>query len=152
MKILWDLKILWELVSRWVKFCEILSHSVRYGMYVTGVLKFRIQELQALYYLGSKKQRPWSDCADVQAVLRLYCLHMAYTGFLMTRLKCNHFFHIKKKYFWGIKTEKVLNWDCSCKCQITCSRLCKIHNWNLNQRTDQWSCKRSPDTWSWYIF
>ena len=27
-------KILWELASRWVKFCEILSDSVRYGMYV----------------------------------------------------------------------------------------------------------------------
>ena len=26
-------KILWELASRWAKFCEILSHSVRYGMY-----------------------------------------------------------------------------------------------------------------------
>ena len=26
-------KILWELASRWAKFCEILSHSGRYGMY-----------------------------------------------------------------------------------------------------------------------
>ena len=26
-------KFLWELMSRWAKFCEILSHSVRYGMY-----------------------------------------------------------------------------------------------------------------------
>ena len=26
-------KILWKLASRWAKFCEILSHSVRYGMY-----------------------------------------------------------------------------------------------------------------------
>ena len=25
----------WELASRWAKFCEILSHSVRYGMYDT---------------------------------------------------------------------------------------------------------------------
>ena len=25
--------MLWELASRWAKFCEILSHSVRYGMY-----------------------------------------------------------------------------------------------------------------------
>ena len=24
-------KILWELASGWAKFCEILSHSVRYG-------------------------------------------------------------------------------------------------------------------------
>ena len=24
---------LWELLSGWAKFCEILSHSVRYGMY-----------------------------------------------------------------------------------------------------------------------
>ena len=28
------LKILRDLASRWAKFCEILSHSVRYGMYV----------------------------------------------------------------------------------------------------------------------
>ena len=27
-------KILWELASRWTKFCKILSHSARYGMYV----------------------------------------------------------------------------------------------------------------------
>ena len=27
-------KILWDMASRWAKFCEILSHSVRYGMYV----------------------------------------------------------------------------------------------------------------------
>ena len=38
LKILLDLIILWELASRWAKFCEILSHtilshSVRYGMY-----------------------------------------------------------------------------------------------------------------------
>ena len=26
-------KILWELASRWAKFFEILSHSVKYGMY-----------------------------------------------------------------------------------------------------------------------
>ena len=24
---------LWELPSRWAKFCEILSHSVKFGMY-----------------------------------------------------------------------------------------------------------------------
>ena len=28
-------KILWELVSSWAKFCEILSRSVRYDMYAT---------------------------------------------------------------------------------------------------------------------
>ena len=27
-------KILWELASGWAKFCEILSHGVRYGMYM----------------------------------------------------------------------------------------------------------------------
>ena len=26
-------KVLWELAFRWAKFCEILSHSVRYGVY-----------------------------------------------------------------------------------------------------------------------
>ena len=33
LKILWDFKILWESAFRSAKFCEILSHSVRYGMY-----------------------------------------------------------------------------------------------------------------------
>ena len=33
MKILWDLKILWKTGSEGPKFSEILSHSVRYGMY-----------------------------------------------------------------------------------------------------------------------
>ena len=32
-EILWDLIFLWELPSIWAKFCEILSHSVWYGMY-----------------------------------------------------------------------------------------------------------------------
>ena len=27
------LKILWELAFRWAKFCEIVSHTVRYSMY-----------------------------------------------------------------------------------------------------------------------
>ena len=35
------------------------------------ILKFGI------YKLGSEQQRRWSDCADAQADLRLYCLHMA---------------------------------------------------------------------------
>ena len=33
------LEFLWELPSRWAKFCEVLSHSVRYGMYVKEMLK-----------------------------------------------------------------------------------------------------------------
>ena len=33
LKILWDLKILWESAFRKARFCEILSHSVRFGMY-----------------------------------------------------------------------------------------------------------------------
>ena len=34
LKILRDLKILWESAFKMTKFCEILSHSVRYGIYV----------------------------------------------------------------------------------------------------------------------
>ena len=33
LKIQWDLKILWESAFRRVKFCEILSCNVRYGIY-----------------------------------------------------------------------------------------------------------------------
>ena len=31
-------EFLWELLPRWAKFCEILSHSVRYGMYAEELL------------------------------------------------------------------------------------------------------------------
>ena len=34
-------------------------------------LKFWLQTLEALHYLGSEQQRRWSDCADAQADLRL---------------------------------------------------------------------------------
>ena len=37
------------------------------------VLKFQLQNLEILYYLSSEQQRRWSDCADVQADLRLCC-------------------------------------------------------------------------------
>ena len=37
LKILRDLKILWESAFGRAKFCEILSHSVRYGIYVKQI-------------------------------------------------------------------------------------------------------------------
>ena len=40
------------------------------------VLKFRLYDLEILYYLSSEQQRRWSDCADAQADLRLCCSHM----------------------------------------------------------------------------
>ena len=48
--------------------------------------KFWIQKLEVLYFPDSEQQRCWSDCADAQADLRLFCWHRAKTGFLMTRL------------------------------------------------------------------
>ena len=36
------------------------------------------------YYLSSKQQMCWSDCADAQADLHLCCLHMQSAGFLKT--------------------------------------------------------------------
>ena len=50
-------------------------------------MKLQRKELEILYYLGSEQQRRWSDCADAQADLRLCCLHMTWTGFLITWLK-----------------------------------------------------------------
>ena len=38
MKILWDLKILWETGPEGPKFCEILSHSVRIGTYAPDTI------------------------------------------------------------------------------------------------------------------
>ena len=42
---MWDLNCLWELPSRWAKLCEILSHSVRYGIYANGRSNFRINTI-----------------------------------------------------------------------------------------------------------
>ena len=55
-------------------------------MRLAKVLKFRLQQVEVLYHPGSKQQRRWSDCADAQPDLRLCCLHIAKTGFLMMRL------------------------------------------------------------------
>ena len=41
------------------------------------ILKFWINKLEVSFCLGSEQQRRWSDCADVQADLRLCCSHMA---------------------------------------------------------------------------
>ena len=40
------------------------------------VLKFRLYNLEILYYLSSEQQRRWSGSADAQADLRLCCSHM----------------------------------------------------------------------------
>ena len=39
-------------------------------------LKFWVQKLETLHYLGREQQRRWSDCANAQADLRLCCSHM----------------------------------------------------------------------------
>ena len=39
-------------------------------------LKFWLQKLETLHYLGSEQQRRWSDCVDMQTDLRLCCSHM----------------------------------------------------------------------------
>ena len=41
------------------------------------ILKFRRYRQEVSFCLGSRQQRHWSDCADVQADLRLCCSHMA---------------------------------------------------------------------------
>ena len=41
------------------------------------VLKFRLYQVEILYYPGCEQQRRWSDCMDAQADLRLCCSHMA---------------------------------------------------------------------------
>ena len=45
------------------------------------VLKFRLQNLEILYYLSSEQQRRSSDCADAQADLCLCCSHMTWHTF-----------------------------------------------------------------------
>ena len=41
LKILPDLKILWESAFKRAKFCEILSNSVRYGIYVKQICRYQ---------------------------------------------------------------------------------------------------------------
>ena len=55
-----------------------------------------------LYFVGSEKQRCWSDCTDGQAVLQLCCLQ-----FLATRLKMASISKIK------ILKIKILAENCS---------------------------------------
>ena len=45
------------------------------------ILKFRIYKLEVSFWLSREQQRCWSDCADAQADLPLYCLHLAYDTF-----------------------------------------------------------------------
>ena len=40
------------------------------------VLKFRLQQVEVLYYPGSEQQRHWSDYVGAQNDLRLCCLHI----------------------------------------------------------------------------
>ena len=69
-------KILWELASRWakfceIKFCEILSHSVRYGTYAVGQSWSNFtcsitrggERLHVLRQIGSKCWCPWQQKA-----------------------------------------------------------------------------------------
>ena len=44
-------------------------------------MKLWICQLEILFYLGSEQQIRWSDCADAQADLRLYCSIWHKTGF-----------------------------------------------------------------------
>ena len=48
-----------------------LNRSVQLMMRLARVLKFRLWQVEILYYPGSEQQRRWWDCADEQADLRL---------------------------------------------------------------------------------
>ena len=50
------------------------------------VLKNWFLQVWVSYYVSSKQQRCWSDCADAQADLHLCCSHTAKKGFFMTWL------------------------------------------------------------------
>ena len=54
----------------------------------TQSLKFRHSKHRLSHYLGSKKQRRWSDCPDAKADLCLFVVNVWHkTGFLMMWLK-----------------------------------------------------------------
>ena len=56
------------------------------------------------YYLSSKQQMCWSDCADAQADLYLCCLHMQSAGYLKTRLKLLliTFFRLRNEWYFNV--------------------------------------------------
>ena len=56
-------KILWELPSRWAKFCEIVSHSVRYGMYGNPFQARKILIYLCLSYIYHKNSKDSKDYA-----------------------------------------------------------------------------------------
>ena len=51
-------------------------------------LKFWLQKLETLHYLGSEQQRRWSDCVDAQADLTFVVRIWHKTHFLMAGLNC----------------------------------------------------------------
>ena len=63
---------------------------------LTRVLKFRLYNLEILYYLSSEQQRRWSDCTDAQSDLRLCCSHMTWDTFSHGPA------HMKKCWMWFI--------------------------------------------------
>ena len=85
-------KILWELASRWAKFCEILSHSVRYGMYVQDIFFLSVKNIFWKVY---------------QAVLKLEFVFYMKTDCLPAigvMLLC-------KVYYRGVQTQKISKAD-----------------------------------------
>ena len=76
LKILWDLIFLWELPSRCAKFCEILSHSVRYGIYGTTFTDCRFSLLfpRILYKADSKEKGQCTGCLGLHIFLTLSTL------------------------------------------------------------------------------
>ena len=73
-----------------VKMC-IQRFSIRYDsnrsahlQWLARVLKFQIQKLEPLYYIGSKQQRCWSDCVDAQADCTFVVRIWHKTNFRMT--------------------------------------------------------------------
>ena len=105
---IWDfllIVIFWDIIkshpdNRWASSRENLSSGFATREYKnqTGLVSFR-DWLKSWYCdsltvasIGTnlskeRKQRRWSYCADAQADLHLCCSHIAWTGFLMMRLK-----------------------------------------------------------------
>ena len=76
--ILWGYRVCFSHVTRKPGVCDQVRLKLACSATQTSiarVLKFCIQQVKVhvLYYLGSEKQRHWSDCADAQAYLHLCC-------------------------------------------------------------------------------
>ena len=129
---------------------------------VWSVFIVRMKKAWALSYPMSAQRRLWSDWADAQADPSLcwaqslcwFCHEAAHMSIYLAKYWCPRQLlyllesltrHRAKEGGKYTKSSKLILF------QKLIFVYCSIFS-AISKPEDQWSCKRSPDTWSWYIF